>query len=56
MTLALALALGTLVAGCKKEGQGERAGREIDRAAEKAGRQVKHVGDNLKQSLKDLKK
>ena len=57
--LALVLALSALaagVSGCKKQGGAERAGRKIDQAVEKTGRQLEHAGDNLKHAIKDLKK
>ena len=53
------LVLGILVAGlsgCKKEGPMERAGKEIDKAADKAGDKIEKAGDNLKDAAKDLKK
>ena len=56
LALALTLALGALAGGCKKEGPGERAGREFDQAAKKAGQQIEHAGDKLKHAMKDLKK
>jgi hypothetical protein len=46
--LVAALAIGTLVvglAGCKKEGPGERVGKEVDKAGEK-----------VKDAVQDLKK
>jgi hypothetical protein len=40
------------VSGCKKEGPMERSGKEIDRAAEKAGDKIEQAGDKLKESVK----
>ncbi|MBL0224693.1 MAG: hypothetical protein IPQ16_03650 [Geobacteraceae bacterium] len=40
------------VSGCKKEGPMERGGKEIDRAAEKAGDKIERAGDKLKESVK----
>ena len=55
-----ALVLGTLVAGLsgcqKKEGPLERAGKEIDKAAEKTGEKIENAGDKLKDAVKDMKK
>jgi hypothetical protein len=50
-----ALVLGFLMAGvygCKKEGPMERAGKEMDKAAEKTGDKIKQVGDKIKDSVK----
>jgi hypothetical protein len=54
-----ALVLGILVAGlsgCKKEGPMERTGKEIDKAADKAGDKIEKAGENMKDAVKDLKK
>ena len=60
MSIILALALGTLVAGLsgckKKEGPAELAGKEIDKAAEKAGEKIEKAGDKIKDTIKDIKK
>jgi hypothetical protein len=40
------------VSGCKKEGPMERSGKEIDKAAEKAGDKIEKVGDKIKDSVK----
>jgi hypothetical protein len=60
------LLLGCLVAGvsgCRKEGPAERAGREIDEATEKAGKEIGKAGkefgkagEKMMDALKDLKK
>jgi hypothetical protein len=59
-SIILALALGTLVAGLsgcqKKEGPAERAGKEIDRAVEKAGEKIEKTGEKVKDTVKELKK
>lgn len=47
--------LGILVAGvtsCKKEGPMERSGKEIDKAAEKAGDKLERAGDKIKDAVK----
>jgi len=45
------------VAGCpKKEGPAERAGKAIDKAAEKTGQQMEKAGEKLKEAAKELKK
>ena len=58
--LIAALMLGALVAGLsgckKKEGPMERAGKEIDKAAEKTGDKLEKAGENVKDAVKDLKK
>ena len=55
-----ALLLGTLIAGLsgcqKKEGPLERAGKEIDKAAEKTGEKINNAGEKLKDAVKDMKK
>jgi hypothetical protein len=40
------------VSGCKKEGPMERSGKEIDKAAEKAGDKLEQAGDKIKDSVK----
>ena len=51
-----ALVLGILaagVSGCKKkEGPMERTGKEIDKAAEKAGEKIEKAGDKIKDAVK----
>ena len=61
-----ALVLGILaagVSGCKKEGPMERAGKEVDKAAEKtaqefdkavekAGKKIEKAGEKIKDSVK----
>jgi len=57
--LIAALVLGVLVAGlsgCKKEGPMERTGKEIDKAAEKAGDKIEKAGEKIKDAVKDVKK
>jgi hypothetical protein len=40
------------VSGCKKEGPMERTGKEIDKAAEKAGDKLNQAGDKIKDAVK----
>jgi hypothetical protein len=57
--IVVALALGALLTGligCRKEGPAERAGKAIDKSAEKAGQQVEKAGDAIKDSVNDMKK
>lgn len=43
--------------GCEnKQGPAERAGKEVDKAVEKAGRQIEKVGDSIQDAAKDAKK
>jgi hypothetical protein len=53
------LAIGILVtglAGCeKKEGPAERAGKEIDKSVESAGKQLEKAGQNIQDAAKDAK-
>jgi len=49
------LVLGILAAGvssCKKEGPMERTGKEIDKAAEKAGEKIEKAGEKVKDAVK----
>ncbi len=53
------LAAGILVmglAGCeKKEGPAERAGKEIDKSVESAGKQLEKAGQKIQDAAKDAK-
>ena len=58
-SIVIAMALGALftgLLGCRKEGPAERAGKEIDRATEKAGNQMEKAGDKIKDTVNDMKK
>jgi hypothetical protein len=45
------------LAGCQKqEGPAEQAGKEVDRAVEKAGQQVEKAGDAIQDAAKGDKK
>jgi len=48
---ALALMATTNVTACKKEGPAERAGKEIDKAVDKAGDAVEDAGDKVKDAV-----
>ena len=48
-TLLIAAVLAPAVLGaCEKEGPAERAGKDVDRAMDKAGDKVKEAGDRIK--------
>ena len=44
------------VSGCRKVGPAERAGREIDRSVEKAGKEIGKAGEKMMAVFKDLKR
>ena len=54
------LATGFLILGLsaceKKEGPAERAGKEIDKSIESAGKQLEKAGDKIQDAAKDAKK
>jgi len=54
------LAIGILILGLsaceKKEGPAERAGKEIDKSIENAGKQLEKAGDKIQDAAKDAKK
>ena len=56
----VALAVSALIAGLigcqKKEGPVERAGKEVDEAAEKAGKQIEKTGEKIQDEAKDAGK
>jgi hypothetical protein len=55
-TVSAAVVMGALLAalsGCQKqEGPAEHAGKEIDKAVEKAGQQIEKAGDNIQDAAK----
>jgi hypothetical protein len=55
-----AMALSVLMvglSGCQKqEGPAQRAGKEIDKAVEKAGQQIEKAGENIQDAAKGAKK
>ena len=40
----------------KKEGPGERAGKQVDKAVENVGKKVEKAGENIQDAAKDSKK
>jgi hypothetical protein len=53
----MASALAAVLAGCpQKEGPAEKAGKAVDNAVDKAGRQMEKAGDNLRDAAKGDKK
>lgn len=38
--------------GCKQEGPAERAGKNVDQAAQKVGQQVEKVGNSIQDAAK----
>ncbi len=55
-TVSAALVMGVLVAalsGCQKqEGPAERAGKQVDKAVEKAGQQIEKAGQSVQDAAK----
>ncbi|MFA6312479.1 MAG: hypothetical protein WCV99_12900 [Sterolibacterium sp.] len=50
-------ALFVALPGCQKqEGPAERAGKEIDKATDKAGQQIEKVGQSIQDAAKEDKK
>jgi predicted small lipoprotein YifL len=50
-------ALLAALAGCQKqEGPAERAGKEVDKATDKAGQQIEKAGQNIQDAAKGDKK
>jgi predicted small lipoprotein YifL len=43
------------VAGCKREGPAEKAGREIDKAGEAASRSIEKAGESIRDAAKGKK-
>jgi predicted small lipoprotein YifL len=49
-TVSSALIAGALLAalaGCQNEGPGQKAGKAVDNATDKAGQQIEKAGDNI---------
>lgn len=59
-TISAALAMGAVLvalSGCQKpEGPAEHAGKEVDKAVEKAGQQIEKAGDSIQDAAKGDKK
>jgi predicted small secreted protein len=49
-------ALLALLAGCEREGPAEGAGKEVDKAVDKAGQQIEKAGDRIQDAAKGDKK
>ena len=54
--LAIAALLGGMLSGCQREGPGERAGKQVDKALENTGKQIEKAGDKIQDAAKDAKK
>lgn len=54
--LAMSVLLVGLPACEKKEGPAERAGKEIDKSIESAGKQLEKAGEKIQDAAKDAKK
>lgn len=48
LTYAVALLVLAAAAGCQREGAAQRAGKQADRAAAKAGDRIEDAGDRLR--------
>jgi predicted small secreted protein len=59
-SIAVGLAMSVLILGLsaceKKEGPGERAGKEIDKAVENAGKKLEKAGQDIQDAAKNAKK
>jgi predicted small lipoprotein YifL len=49
-------ALLALLAACEREGPAEHAGKEVDKAVDKAGQQIEKAGDRIQDAAKGDKK
>ena len=57
MVAAAAGALSMVLAGCpQKEGPAERAGKSVDQAVDKAGKQIEKAGEKVQDAAKGDKK
>lgn len=58
-TISTAIVMSALLvalSGCQKpEGPAEHAGKEVDKAAEKAGQQIEKAGNNIQDAAKGKK-
>ena len=50
--LVTAVLLGLTLSACQKEGPGEKAGKEIDKAAKEAGKAMEKAVDSVKEATK----
>jgi predicted small lipoprotein YifL len=53
-TLAIVIALAALAA-CHQEGPAEKAGRQVDRAADKAAHGIENAGDKVRDAVNGKK-
>ena len=44
------------VSACEREGPGERAGKEVDKAVESAGKKIEAAGEKIQEVARDAKK
>lgn len=44
------------VTACEREGPGERAGKEVDKAVVSAGKKIEAAGEKIQEVAKDAKK
>jgi hypothetical protein len=51
-----AMLLGLVLAGCQKPGPAEQAGKTVDNAVEKVGKQMEKTGDAVEKAAKSDKK
>jgi hyperosmotically inducible periplasmic protein len=51
-----AMLLGLVLAGCQKPGPAEQAGKTVDNAVEKVGKQMEKTGDAIERAAKSDKK
>jgi hypothetical protein len=57
--LGTAVAMSALLialSGCQKEGPAERAGKEVDAAADKVGQQIEKAGQSIQDTVQGDKK
>ena len=54
--LVMSVLLGSVSACQKKAGPAETAGKEVDKAVEKAGQQIEKAGDSIQDATKGEKK
>jgi predicted small lipoprotein YifL len=53
-TLTIVIALAALAA-CNREGPAEKAGQQVDRAADKAARSIEKAGENVRDAVNGKK-
>jgi predicted small lipoprotein YifL len=55
LTIVIAAALAASLASCQREGPAEKAGRQVDRAAQKAGDSLRDAGDKIRDAANGKK-